>query len=160
MSTYALEAVFRPGSVAVVGASPRERSLGRLRRIGAGGPGERQFAPFKAWAATVASANARHWARSVMSCSTRYPSCSSGSSTPAVRRWLAAWRRQTRALAEGFRAHGEDFLERWRRIEVQLPPGAALPLSASPTSPRSRDSAAAPIETTPERLCSRSSRSS
>ena len=30
MSTYALESVFQPGSVAVVGASPRARSLGRL----------------------------------------------------------------------------------------------------------------------------------
>ncbi|MBJ7575169.1 bifunctional acetate--CoA ligase family protein/GNAT family N-acetyltransferase [Luteimonas sp. MC1828] len=30
MSTYALDAVFAPRSVAVVGASPRERSLGRL----------------------------------------------------------------------------------------------------------------------------------
>lgn len=30
MSIYALESVFRPGSVAVVGASPRARSLGRL----------------------------------------------------------------------------------------------------------------------------------
>src|SRR5690606_35140343 len=43
MSTYALEAVFRPGSVAVVGASPRERSVGRavvrnLRQAGFAGP--------------------------------------------------------------------------------------------------------------------------
>ena len=30
MSTYALDAVFNPRSVALVGASPRERSLGRL----------------------------------------------------------------------------------------------------------------------------------
>ena len=30
MSTYRLEMLFRPRSVAVVGASPRERSLGRL----------------------------------------------------------------------------------------------------------------------------------
>ena len=30
MSTYALDAVFSPKSVALVGASPRERSLGRL----------------------------------------------------------------------------------------------------------------------------------
>ncbi len=29
MSTYALDAVFRPRSIAVVGASPRERSVGR-----------------------------------------------------------------------------------------------------------------------------------
>jgi len=43
MSTYALEAVFRPASVAVVGASPRERSVGRavvqnLRQAGFSGP--------------------------------------------------------------------------------------------------------------------------
>ncbi|KAF1687132.1 GNAT family N-acetyltransferase [Pseudoxanthomonas broegbernensis] len=43
MSTYALEAVFRPRSVAVVGASPRERSVGRtvvrnLRQAGFAGP--------------------------------------------------------------------------------------------------------------------------
>ena len=43
MSTYALEAVFRPRSVAVVGASPRERSVGRavvrnLREAGFAGP--------------------------------------------------------------------------------------------------------------------------
>ncbi len=43
MSTYALEAVFRPASVAVVGASPRERSVGRavvrnLREAGFAGP--------------------------------------------------------------------------------------------------------------------------
>ncbi|KAF1690144.1 bifunctional acetate--CoA ligase family protein/GNAT family N-acetyltransferase [Pseudoxanthomonas koreensis] len=43
MSTYALEAVFRPKSVAVVGASPRERSVGRavvrnLREAGFAGP--------------------------------------------------------------------------------------------------------------------------
>ena len=38
MSTYALDAVFRPKSVAVVGASPRERSVGRavVRKEGAG----------------------------------------------------------------------------------------------------------------------------
>lgn len=30
MSIYALESIFRPGSIAVVGASPRPRSLGRL----------------------------------------------------------------------------------------------------------------------------------
>src|SRR5690606_39107007 len=30
VSTYALDAVFNPSSVALVGASPRERSLGRL----------------------------------------------------------------------------------------------------------------------------------
>ena len=43
MSTYALDAVFRPKSVAVVGASPRERSVGRavvrnLREAGFAGP--------------------------------------------------------------------------------------------------------------------------
>ena len=43
MSTYALDAVFRPRSVAVVGASPRERSVGRavvrnLREAGFAGP--------------------------------------------------------------------------------------------------------------------------
>ena len=43
MSTYALDAVFRPESVAVVGASPRERSVGRavvrnLREAGFAGP--------------------------------------------------------------------------------------------------------------------------
>jgi len=43
MSTYALEAVFRPKSVAVVGASPREHSVGRavvrnLREGGFAGP--------------------------------------------------------------------------------------------------------------------------
>ena len=43
MSTYALDAVFRPTSVAVVGASPRERSVGRavvrnLREAGFAGP--------------------------------------------------------------------------------------------------------------------------
>ena len=43
MSTYALDAVFRPESVAVVGASPRERSVGRavvrnLRQAGFAGP--------------------------------------------------------------------------------------------------------------------------
>ena len=39
MSTYALDAVFNPKSVALVGASPRERSLGRLvlRQIIQGG---------------------------------------------------------------------------------------------------------------------------
>lgn len=39
MSTYALKSVFAPASVAVVGASPRERSLGRLvlRQIRGGG---------------------------------------------------------------------------------------------------------------------------
>ena len=43
MSTYALESVFRPQSIAVVGASPRERSVGRavvrnLREAGFAGP--------------------------------------------------------------------------------------------------------------------------
>ena len=43
MSTYALDAVFRPKSVAVVGASPRPRSVGRavvrnLRQAGFAGP--------------------------------------------------------------------------------------------------------------------------
>lgn len=43
MSTYALDAVFRPRSVALVGASPRERSVGRailrnLRDAGFAGP--------------------------------------------------------------------------------------------------------------------------
>src|SRR3546814_5842543 len=39
MSTYALGSVFSPTSVAVVGASPRERSLGRLvlRQLREGG---------------------------------------------------------------------------------------------------------------------------
>ena len=43
MSLYALDAVFRPRSVALVGASPRERSVGRailrnLREAGFAGP--------------------------------------------------------------------------------------------------------------------------